>query len=255
MATFYWILLISLLGSLGSVTLSASVLLIKEETRKKLMPGLLSFATGTLLGAAFLGMLPEVSKQLPASDIFLWILIGLLIFFSLEKFVLWRHCHDEHCDEEKHHAEGSLILIGDAFHNFADGIMIAATFLHSIPLGIAAAIAIILHEIPQEIGDFAILLESGFSTQKAFLYNALSSLSALVGALLGFVFLKELQELVPYVLTISAASFIYISIGDLFPNLHRHTQPLQSLLQFLLILLGIFLMAFLIAQRHGLHVH
>lgn len=181
--------------------------------------------------------------------ILITVLAGIISFFILEKLVLWRHCHESEC--EVHGQAAPLLLIGDAFHNFVDGVVIAAAFLTSIPLGVATAVAVIAHEIPQEVGDFAILLESGYSRKKALLLNTLSASTTLPGALVAYFWLADAYTLVPYVLAMSAASFIYIATADLVPNLHRLTKPLDSLRQVILLLLGIGTIALLHAGHGG----
>jgi len=198
---------------------------------------LISYATGTLLGAAFLGLIPHALNDIPASAALSAVLGGIVLFFVLEKLVLWRHCHEERC--EIHGTAGPLILIGDALHNFIDGVVIAAAFLTSIPLGIAASLAVISHEVPQEVGDFAILLESGYSRARAFLYNIISGLTALLGAVLAYLFLIGVKIAIPYIMALSAASFIYIATADLFPTLHRYANPKHGLRQLALMLAGI----------------
>jgi zinc and cadmium transporter len=231
------ILLFSVLGSIGSVGGAALLLLFPERVRKTLVPSLISYATGTLLGAAFLGMIPYAIEHTQTSSILITILIGIVLFFLLEKLVIWRHCHDVEC--EIHSAAGPLILFGDAFHNFVDGVVIAAAFLISIPLGIATALAVIAHEVPQEIGDFAILLDSGYSRRKAFLYNLLSSSATLPAAVISYFSLKATQAVIPYILALSAASFIYIAMADLIPVLHQKISIRDSVRQFILLLAGI----------------
>jgi zinc and cadmium transporter len=232
-----WIIVFSVLGSIGAIAGAAMLLLFRESTRKTLLPCLLSYAIGTLLGAAFLGMIPNALQQNTSLAISGTVLAGIVIFFVLEKIVIWRHCHDAEC--EVHGAAGPLILIGDAFHNFVDGFVIAAAFLTSIPLGIAASLAVIAHEIPQEVGDFAILLENGYSKTRAFTLNLLSSLTTLPGAVIAYFFLGATREAVPFILALSAASFIYIAVADLVPSLHRQTGLKPALIQLLLVLAGI----------------
>jgi zinc and cadmium transporter len=232
-----WIIVFSVLGSIGAIAGAAMLLLFRESTRKTLLPCLLSYAIGTLLGAAFLGMIPNALQQNTSLAISGTVLTGIVIFFVLEKIVIWRHCHDAEC--EVHGAAGPLILIGDAFHNFVDGFVIAAAFLTSIPLGIAASLAVIAHEIPQEVGDFAILLENGYSKTRAFTLNLLSSLTTLPGAVIAYFFLGATREAVPFILALSAASFIYIAVADLVPSLHRQTGLKPALIQLLLVLAGI----------------
>lgn len=238
----FWIIVFSLLSSLGAVAGAAWFLLLPAETRKVLVPCLISYATGTLLGAAFLGMLPAGLEHAPADSIMTTVLVGLVIFFALEKLVIWRHCRQADCEMHRS-AAAPLILIGDAFHNFVDGVVIAAAFLTSVPLGITTAVAVIAHEVPQEVGDFAILLDSGYNRQKALLLNGLSSVATLPGALIAYFWLDATQGAVPYILAISAASFIYIATVDLIPALHRQAAPEASLHQLMLLMAGIFTIA------------
>jgi zinc and cadmium transporter len=235
--TFAWIIIFSLLGSIGAVAGAALMLLFSEGIRKVLVPNLISYATGTLLGAAFLGMSPAGIKQAPVSAITSTVLAGIVLFFILEKIVLWRHCHDEEC--EVHGQAAPLILIGDAFHNFVDGVVIAAAFLTSIPLGMTVALAVIAHEVPQEVGDFGILLSNGYSRMKAFVLNTLSAAATLPGAVMAYFWLGESQKAVPYILGLSAASFIYIATADLIPNLHQRASLGSSIRQLILMLMGI----------------
>ena len=181
-----WIILFSLLGSVGAVLGARVVLLLPEKHRKILVTKLISYATGTLLGAVFLGLVPKALKESSSPGIIVWLLWGILFFFVMEKLILWRHCHLPECDV--HASAGPLLLIGDAVHNFTDGVIIAGAFLLSLPLGIATGLAVISHEIPQELGDFAILLETGYSRGKALLYNTVSALTTLPGAILGYYF-------------------------------------------------------------------
>lgn len=232
-----WIILFSLLGSVGAVLGAAVVLLLPEKLRKILVTNLISYATGTLLGAVFLGLVPKALAESPSPGILIWLLWGILFFFVMEKLVLWRHCHVPDCDA--HASAGPLILIGDAFHNFTDGVIIAGAFLLSQPLGVATGLAVISHEIPQELGDFAILLESGYSRGQALLYNTISALATLPGALLGYYFLAHMMQVIPYILLVGAASFLYIALVDLTPYLHRRFGLADSLLQIGLILGGI----------------
>ncbi len=238
----FWIIGFSVLGSVCAVAGAALMLLFPDGIRKILVPCLVSYATGTLLGAAFLGMIPAGLKQAPAVTVTATVLAGMVLFFALEKLVLWRHCHQDEC--EAHGGAGPLILIGNAFHNFVDGVVIAAAFLTSIPLGITAALAVIAHEVPQEVGDFGILLDSGYGRMKALVLNGLSAATALPGAVAAYFWLGETREAVPYILALSAASFIYIAAADLIPGLHRQVTPAASLRQFVLLLAGIATIAF-----------
>ncbi|MCP5292862.1 MAG: ZIP family metal transporter [Burkholderiales bacterium] len=232
-----WIIGFSILGSIGAVAGAGLLLLLPEKARKNLVPSLISYATGTLLGAAFLGMIPAGLAKAPAITIMTAVLGGIVIFFALEKFLLWRHCHDTHC--EVHGNAGPLILVGDALHNFVDGVVIAAAFLTSIPLGIVTAFAVIAHEIPQEVGDFAILLENGYERKQAMILNSISAATTLPGAVIAYFWLGEMHAATPYILAISAASFIYIAIADLIPGLHRQVTLTAALRQLTLLLAGI----------------
>ena len=232
-----WIVGFSVLGSVGAVAGAALFLFFPDGIRKVLVPCLVSYATGTLLGAAFLGMIPAGLKLAPAFTVTATVLAGIVLFFVLEKLVLWRHCHDSEC--EVHGRAGPLILVGDAFHNFVDGVVISAAFLTSIPLVIVTSLAVIAHEVPQEVGDFAILLDNGYGRMKAFFLNGLSAAATLPGAVLAYFWLEETHAVVPYILALSAASFIYIATADLIPGLHRQATPAASLRQLVLLLAGV----------------
>jgi zinc and cadmium transporter len=233
----WWIVTFSILGGAGAAAGSALVMAFPERTRQAVLPSLLSYATGTLLGAAFLGMIPKALAQATAPAVSATVLAGLVAFFILEKLVLWRHCHEPGCEVHGH--AGPLILVGDSFHNFVDGVVIAAAFLTSVPLGIATALAVIAHEVPQEVGDFAILLDSGYGRRRALVLNISSAAATLPGAVLAYFWLAEVTAAVPYVLAVSAASFVYIAVADLMPGLHRQAAPAASLRQTLLLLAGI----------------
>ncbi len=237
-----WIISFSILSSLVAIAGAALFLLFPEKVRKLLIPLLISYSTGTLLGAAFLGMIPAGLQQTSAVSVSATVLAGVVLFFILEKLVLWRHCHEEEC--EIHGRAGPLILIGDAFHNFVDGVLVAAAFLTSIPLGISAALAVVAHEVPQEVGDFAILLDNGYGRLKALILNSLSAAATLPGAILAYFWLCEAQYAVPYVLALSAASFIYIALADLVPELQQRITGVDFLRQFVLLLAGIVTIAF-----------
>ncbi len=232
-----WVIGFSLITIAGAVAGAGLMLLFPDRMRRTLIPCFISYSTGTLLGAAFLGMIPTGLKTVPAMIIMGMVLAGIVLFFILEKVVIWRHCHDETC--HAHGRAGPLILVGDAFHNFVDGAVIAAAFLTSVPLGIAAALAVIAHEIPQEVGDFAILLDSGYSRLRALALNTLSATAMLPGGVLAYFWLAETRGAIPYILALSAASFIYIAIADLIPSLHRHTSVKAAVRQIVLILAGI----------------
>lgn len=232
-----WIIIFSMFGSVLSVAGAGSLLLFPGWIRRLVVPALVSYATGALLGAAFLGIIPASLEEAGTEGVMATILAGIVVFFVLEKLVLWRHCHKEEC--EIHGRAGPLILIGDAFHNFVDGIVIAAAFLTSVSLGITAAVAVIVHEMPQEVGDFGILLDSGYERSKAFALNTTSSVATLPGALAAYFWLEEAHSLTPYILALSAASFIYIAAADLIPELHRQRAIGTSVRQFVLLVAGI----------------
>ncbi|HTM03310.1 MAG TPA: ZIP family metal transporter [Vicinamibacterales bacterium] len=237
MPTLLLALGLSVLGGLGGLLVAASVLLIKDAARTRIVPELVSYAVGALLGAAMLKILPEASEQLPPARLYASLLAGVLLFFVLEKLVLWRHCHTHDC--EVHDGSVAGVVVGDAFHNFVDGAVIATAVMTSVPLGISTAIAIAAHEIPQELGDFAILLHAGYSRTQALLLNVLSGLSSAAGAVIAFVAFDFVPTLRPYCLALSAASFLYVAMADLIPGLHRGRTDAASMRQIVLIALGI----------------
>lgn len=246
------------------------------SARANWVPMLVSYAIGALLGAAFLEVLPHaVEASGDAEQACAVVLGGILLFFVLEKLVLWRHCHHDHCEGHElpklvadapsplpagayrpatpaplayarpapqvsdHGRSGMFIIVGDTFHNFVDGILIAAAFMQDIQLGIVTALAMIAHEIPQEIGDFLILLHSGYTKLRAFMLNLLSSFATLAGGLLAYFGLSSVQGAVPYLLALAAASMIYVAVADLIPGLHKRTELRATLQQISLILLGV----------------
>jgi zinc and cadmium transporter len=244
MSTLAWISAASLLGGVLSVACAA---LFALTARAAWVPMLVSYAIGALLGAAFLEMLPhafEGGRSVRA--VAATVLAGIFIFFILEKLVLWRHYHvedfeadDRQASAHDHGRSGMLILVGDSFHNFVDGILIAAAFMQDTQLGIVTALAVIAHEIPQEVGDFLILLHSGYSRARAFMLNLLSSFAMFAGALLAYVALQALQEWVQSILAIAAASMIYVAVADLIPGLHKRRELRATLSQSALIALGV----------------
>lgn len=260
-----WILGMSLAGGALSVFVAA---LVSFKLRTHWVALLISYAIGALLGAAFLEILPHaLTASGDAVATLATVLGGILTFFVLEKLVLWRHCHIEDCEghealahEPKPHGQyahdhghahgqhahahdhgrtGLLIMVGDTFHNFVDGVLIAAAFMEDIRLGIVTALAMIAHEIPQEVGDFMILLHSGYSKARALAFNLLSSLATLLGALLAYATLGQMQTAVPTLLALAAASMIYVAVADLIPGLHKRTELRATLQQILLIGAGI----------------
>ena len=247
------ILLASAAGGVLSVLLASVALRMQAEW----VPVMVSYAIGALLGAAFLEILPHALEHAGSMEALSGtVLGGILGFFILEKLVLWRHCHTEHCEvhgtdvpgaeafatppTHDHGRSGMMITVGDTVHNFVDGVMIAAAFLVDMKLGVVTAFAIAAHEVPQELGDFLILLHSGYSKTQAVLLNLLSSLAMLVGALLGYFLLAPLQWILPYMLAIAASGMIYVAVADLIPGLHKRVELIHTGQQALLIGLGIF---------------
>src|SRR5687768_3341442 len=184
-----------------------------------------------------LAILPNALENLPASRVFGTLLLGILAFFVLEKLVLWRHCHIHDC--EVHDGSVFPVLIGDAFHNFVDGAVVAAAVMTSVPLGISTAVAVAAHEIPQEVGDFAILLHAGYSRSRALLLNVLSAGASAAGAIAAFLAFDIVPRMLPYFLALAAASFLYVAMADLIPGLHRGRTDASSLRQILLIAAGV----------------
>ncbi|MBM3777336.1 MAG: ZIP family metal transporter [Acidimicrobiia bacterium] len=228
---------LSLLGGLGGLLVAASLLLLGDPARTRLIPWLVSYAIGAMLGVALLAMLPDAIESLPPVQVFGTLLGGILFFFVLEKLVIWRHCHTHDC--EVHENAAPLVLVGDAFHNFVDGAIIGAAVMTSIPLGVSTAVAVAAHEIPQEVGDFAILLHAGYSRRRALLLNAMSALAGTAGAVLAVVALDAVPRVVPYSLAVAAASFLYVAMADLIPGLHRARPDASSFRQIALVGLGI----------------
>jgi len=215
-----------------------------------------SFAVGTLLGAAFLEIIPhayELSRDL--HQISLIVLIGILVFFILEKLLVWRHCHGSHCENHSpvvNHdvKKGSILIIGDCFHNFIDGILIASAFIVDINLGLITALAIIVHEIPQEISNFSILINSGYSLSRTLLMNIVTGCAMILGAILAYFVLNDLEFLIPMILSFAASSMIYVAISDLIPSLHKKVEIKQTFQQTLSILLGVLIIYFLHSLIH-----
>ena len=227
----------SVLGSVGALLTASIFLLLEKRIKTDVISCLVAYATGTLLAAALLGLMPHALTYLSPLPIFSTLLAGLILFFALEKLVIWRHCHDMEC--EVHGTAGPMILVGDAFHNLVDGVIIAASFIISIPLGIVVGLSVIAHEIPQEVGDFGILLNGGYSKRRALSLNLLSSICTVPAAIIAYYALDIVHVVIPYVMAISAASFLYIALSDLTPELHTKVGVVYALRQFLLILAGV----------------
>ena len=245
--TLGWILVASFAGG----TLSAGLAAFSLALRASWVPMLVSYAIGALLGAAFLGVIPEAFAKGPPQQAATALLGGIFGFFVLEKLLLWRHCHTENCEVHDPHPahdrpsghdhgrSGALIIVGDTVHNFVDGLLIAAAFLQSTELGILAAIAIVAHEIPQEVGDFLILVHSGYSRARALAINLLSSAATMVGGVVGYFALQIVSGWETTLLGIVAASMIYVAVADLIPGLHRRPELRDGATQTVLIALGI----------------
>jgi len=247
-----YIILATILGGVLSMLVAG---LIIAGLPQRWLPRLVGFATGVLLAVALLDVLPEaIESQVESHRIFATLLIGVLAFFGLERIALWRHSHpgDEghaepvlHSHHHNHIGKDTVlsVMVGDSFHNFVDGVMLAAAFLVSPALGWTTALGVIAHEIPQEAGDFAILRSAGMSTKRALLFNGVSSLTSIAGGILGYFALSHVSGALPYCLTIAAASFLYIAISDLLPLLRRESHFRTSVSQIIAMLLGITLIA------------
>jgi len=238
--------LIAILASVTAVSLIAfiGVLFIglKEDKLKRLTTILVGFASGTLLGGAFLHLLPEsLTPENDQMTVMWYVMVGIVSFFALEKFLYWRHCHEKECPT---HTFVYLNLIGDGIHNFIDGMVIAATFMIGFELGLATTLAVIFHEVPQEIGDFGVLVYGGLNKKKALIYNFISAVTAILGALATY-FLAYLRSIEALLVPFAAGGFIYIAATDLMPELHKKSHAGESIVQLFVILLGIGLMAFL----------
>jgi zinc and cadmium transporter len=253
------IVLFTALGGVLSALLAAAFLLLPDSRRDRLLPHSVSFATGTLLATALLALIPHAvmaAGPLRVHGIGVALLAGIGVFFILEKFLLWRHCHTEAVETahtHEHHrreASGWLVMVGDGLHNFIDGVLIAAAFLTDFHLGVVTTLAIMAHEIPQEVGNFAVLLHGGFSRAKALAWNVASSLTAVLGGLVGWWALRDAMGLLPYALAVAAASLLYVAVADLIPGLHKRTDLRASAFQLLWIGVGIGLVMIAEAQLH-----
>jgi Predicted divalent heavy-metal cations transporter len=263
-----WIILFTALGGFLSALAASAFLVVPTRVRTRVLPHLVSFATGALLSAALLGLLPHAVESAGLSkthEIGLALLGGLLLFFVLEKMVLWRHCHADVCevhvtpephahahghhnhnhahdhghDQRRDQASATLILIGDGFHNILDGVLIAAAFMTDVHLGIVTAIAVCAHEIPQEVGDLAILLNGGMRPLRALTLNLLTSVTSVVGGVAAYFALAQVQGVLPYAIALAASSFLYIAVADLIPGLHRKVDPGSGVWQLVYIVLGV----------------
>lgn len=232
------VLIVSLISLIGIITLS-----INKKFLNKLLIFFVSFSVGALLGDSFIHLLPEAYENLTPAIIAIYVFVGILIFFILEKYIHWRHCHIE-TNKNHPHPFAYVNLIGDALHNFIDGMIIASSFIISTPLGIATSLAVILHEIPQEIGDFGVLIYAGIKPKKALFYNFISSLFAFLGSIIILLFAN--LNILKYLIPVTIGGFLYLALSDLTPELHKHTELKQSLLQIFSIILGIGIMFLLL---------
>lgn len=234
-----WILIstsiVTLISLVGIFTLA-----IKGKLLEKILFGLIGFSAGSLIGSAFLHLIPEALEKAQSETVFYYLILGIILFFSLEKYFYWRHCHNGVCDV---HAFTYLNLIGDGLHNFLDGIVIAVSFTVSLKLGTVTTLAVIFHEIPQELGDFGVLVYGGFTKRRALFYNFISALTAMAGAIIGYLISDIAAGFSTFILPLTAGGFIYIATSDLIPQLHRERDPKRSSLAFLAFLLGIIFMA------------
>jgi len=245
MSTLAYILLFTFLGSLGAL-IGGFTLLSYEKFALKISHFLASFAAGILLGTAFFDLLPEaVGKgEEKGIDIFPWALFGIVLFFLVERFIHWFHHHEEfHKDEEESKTTLPLIIFGDTMHNLIDGVVIAATFMASVPLGIATAISVFAHEVPQEIGDFGLMLHKGLKPKKIILVNILSAAAAFIGAIITYLLGNILEEYIPILLAITAGFFIYIAASDLIPEIHSEKRKGFAFIESALLVIGVIIMA------------
>jgi zinc and cadmium transporter len=253
------ILLATALAGALSALVAGLFLLLPKATRDRVMPHSVSFATGALLATALLALIPHAIQgagPFKVHTIGMALLVGIAIFFVLEKFLLWRHCHTEAVESAQFHedhrrdASGWLTLVGDGLHNFIDGVLIAAAFLTDPHLGVVTTLAILAHEIPQEVGNFAVLMHAGFSRARAFAWNLGASLTSVLGGLIGWLALREAMALLPYALAVAAASLIYVAVADLIPGLHRRTDLRASLAQIAWIAVGVGVVMVAESQLH-----
>lgn len=258
MSTLALIISFTALGGVLSVICAGVFLLLPDGPRARVLPHLVSFATGALLGAALLALVPEALANAAARGVGLALVAGIVLFFVLEKLVLWRHSHSaEYADHGAHHAHHDhreqasavLVIIGDSIHNALDGVIVGAAFLADTEVGIVTALAVIAHEIPQEIGDFAVLLNSGMRRARALAFNLMSSLTSVLGGIIGYYALGTALRILPYAVAIAAASFVYVAMADLIPGLHRRVSVRESIAQVVLISLGIAVIA--VVERHA----
>lgn len=220
-------------------------LLMKKKILEIVIPYLVALSAGALIGGAMVHLLPHSFSEFPAATVSAGTLSGILLFFALEKFLRWRHCHDVDCDAHPKHL-GIMNLVGDAFHNLIDGILIGVSYLASIPLGITTTVAVVVHEVPQELGDFGVLLHSGFSKKKALLFNFMSAATAILGAAVAIFVGDKIEGFADFLLPLTAGGFIYIASSGLIPELHKEQNMKKSFYQFISLIVGMVLMYLLL---------
>ena len=239
MSTLLWIILATVIDGLAALV-GALTLSLKKDTFNKILMALVAFSAGALIAGAFFHIMPEsLEEGVEPMPLFMIVILGFAVFFIFEKFLFWHHCHKGECDV---HPYTYLILFGDGIHNFIDGLIIAASFLVDTGFGIITTFMIISHELPQELGDFAVLVHGGMKVKKALIYNFLSQLTAVLGGVVGFFIGTSIEAFVPFILPFAAGGFIYIGASDLIPQLHNEKSLKKSMLSFTLFVIGVLLM-------------
>tara|TARA_B110000208_G_scaffold143973_1_gene173660 strand:- start:176 stop:937 length:762 start_codon:yes stop_codon:yes gene_type:complete len=246
--TLFWIIGTCLAGGFLSLLLA---FLFFKKANVNIVTNMVSLSVGTMLGAVFLEILPHALEQATDShDTMFIVLIGLLVFFSLEKLLIWRHCHGDHCETHSHDTQlkynksGSLVLIGDLSHNFIDGILIASAFIYEFELGLVTALAIYAHQIPQEMGNISIFVNKGLKKNKAILLNVIANITMTIGAVITYILIDSAGEILPVLLAFTASNLIYVAISDLIPGLHKRTEIKESSMQIAMILIGVMIVYF-----------
>jgi zinc and cadmium transporter len=240
---------------MGAVSFGCSYLFVKNLNHRTIS-NMVSLAVGTLLGTAFLEIIPHSIELIDdVHKVSITILFGIFVLFVMEKFFIWRHCHGSDCEahsheQARHDHNGSLILLGNGFHNLIDGILIASAFMVNINLGLVTALAIFAHELPQEISNISILMHSGFKKSTALWFNIYSSIATCIGAIISFFVLEKLEFLIPYILSFSAATMLYIAVSDLIPDLHKRTQIKETFIQVLMISIGLIIIFIIHSYLH-----
>ncbi|MFH1088542.1 MAG: ZIP family metal transporter [Patescibacteria group bacterium] len=244
-------MLVWIIGAVLVVSLASLVgvvfFFLQEKLVDKFIPWLVAFAAGALLSAAWFDLIPESLAKL-SNDTFIWVLVGILLFLMFEQVLHWHHEHRRDCEtcDHRHQVVGYSVLLGDGLHNFLDGVLIATAFMVSIPIGITTTVAVLFHEIPQELGDYGVLLHSGFTKTRALYFNFLSALTAVVSALVAYFALQNIQQVLPYIIAVGAGGFLYIALTDLFAELKGGKQLSLRFGQLLVLISGVIIIYFLI---------